>query len=97
MGNWDIFLNVPNLEVRDGITAGRLAEILCDDCTPGWGGPASGLTNAVLRPLRWAGLLRREGGLGLQGRTYHKTPLWAAALVLETDARRGSIIPFAKM
>jgi hypothetical protein len=97
MGNWDIFLDVLNLELHDGITAARLAEVLYGETTPGWGGPASGLTVAVLRPLCWAGLLRREGGLGLQERMYHKTPLWSAALVLETDARRGSIIPFAKM
>ena len=56
MGNWDIFLNVLNLELRDGITAGRLAEVLYGDTTLGWGGSASGLTVAVLRPLCWAGL-----------------------------------------
>jgi hypothetical protein len=93
MGNWDIFLNVLNLELRDGITAGQLAEVLYGDATPGWGSPASGLTNAVLRPLCWAGLLCRKGDLGLQERIYHKTPLWPAALVLETDARRGAVIP----
>ena len=66
MGNWDIFLIVLNLELRDGITAGQLTEVLYGDSTPGWGGPASRLTVAVLRPLCWAGLLRREAGLGLK-------------------------------
>ena len=35
MGSWDIFLNVLNLELRDGITAVWLAEVFYGDATPG--------------------------------------------------------------
>ena len=55
MGNWGIFLNVLNLELRDGITAGQLAKVLYGDAAPGMGGLTRGLTNVVLRPLCRAG------------------------------------------
>lgn len=43
----------------------------------------------IIRPLCWLGLLREDCvGLNiLQDGTYHKTPLWAACLKLESDTQ----------
>ena len=78
IGNWDIFLNILNHEIGDGITADRFARFLYGDVAPGWGGTASGLSVAVLRPLCWTGLLMSEGGFGLEERVFRKSPLWDA-------------------
>lgn len=96
MGSWDLFLNILNREIGDGITAPDFARILYGEIAPGWGGPASGLCLAVLRPLCWAGLLRYEGGFGLEERVYHKTPLWDAALVLDPISSGDNVIPFRR-
>ena len=90
LGNWDVFLNVLNVEAEDGISIDEYAQILY--------GPRSedkGKVNLVshilyshiLRPLCWTGLLsEHKSGHGyLRDRIYLKTPLWKAALKLETD------------
>lgn len=96
MGNWDLFLNILNHEIGCGITADHFARILYGDITPGWGGPASGLSLAVLRPLCWIGLVERDEGFGLDERIYRKTPLWDAALVLDPISSADNVIPFRR-
>lgn len=96
VGNWDIFLNILNHEIADGITAEHFARILYGDVAPGWGGPASGLSLAVLRPLCWIGLVESDEGFGLDDRIYRKTPLWDAALVLNPISRSDNLIPFRR-
>ena len=86
-GNWGVFLNILNVEAQTGLSQDRFAALI------------TGLTEEglkldyhfrplvyvhVLRPLAWAGLLaeHRDG----TERLFFKTPLWQAALKLETDA-----------
>ncbi|WP_425416507.1 hypothetical protein [Oricola indica] len=91
LGNWDIFLNVLNVEAEDGLSAEEFAQLLY--------GKESGdamrimtvrsiLYSHVLRPLCWAGLLseHRSGRGFLATRTFIKTPLWKTALRLTTDS-----------
>lgn len=95
-GNWNLFLNILNHEFGCGITADHFARILYGDITPGWGGPASGLSLAVLRPLCWIGLVESGEGFGLDERIYRKTPLWDAALVLGPISPGDNVIPFRR-
>lgn len=90
-GNWDIFLNILNLEAETAISGAALSEKLF--------GPeeeingirlqrkASGFYSAVLRPLCWLGLLReiKPANNFLAEALYEKTPLWKTALNLERD------------
>ena len=80
-----------NLEAEDGITADEYAwNLFSPKCEE------EGKVNLiphivysqVLHPLCWAGLLsEHKSGRGtLKDRVYIKTPLWKAALKLETDA-----------
>jgi len=91
MGNWDIFLNVINVEAEMGASEGRLCSVL-------YGGDeisfrrhsykiAFAFYAHVLRPLCWVGLLaEHRTGRGLdQSELFTKTPLWATALRLDTD------------
>lgn len=91
IGNWDIFLNVINVEAHAGASEERLCSVL-------FGGEEEGFRRHdyllaapfyihVLRPLCWAGLLQehRIGKRREQREVYTKTPLWAVALELETD------------
>lgn len=88
-GHWGIYLNMLNIEAQDGITHDRFASLV------------TGLTEEglqldyhfrpllyvhVLRPLAWTGLLteHRDGREHL----FVKSPLWSAALRLETDIFR---------
>jgi len=91
-GNWDIFLNVINVEAQGGLSKDRLCEVLY--------GPekSDGLHDAirtraalhihVLRPLCWMGLLEevRIGEGFAREEQYFKTAIWHKALKLETDA-----------
>lgn len=90
-GNWDIFLNIINVEAEQGLTEPHLVKSLyglekqgvydreCYD-------HAGFLFTHVLRPLSWIGFLEETSGGGrLSDRTYWKTPLWRACLKLETD------------
>lgn len=91
VGNWDIFLNVLNVEAEDGISIDEYAQLLY--------GPKAEekrkaslvshvLYSHVLRPLCWTGFLsEHKSGHGfLRDSIYLKTPLWKAALKLETDS-----------
>ena len=90
-GNWDIFLNVINVEAQDGLSTDRLCEVLY--------GPekSDGLLDAVrtraalhihvLRRLCWMGLLEEvRTGEGFERQVhYFKTAIWHQALKLDTD------------
>jgi hypothetical protein len=91
LGNWDIFLNVINVEAQAGVSEERLISVL-------YGGDEEDIRRYdyklsaafyihVLRPLCWAGLMEEHRtGTGLARRElYTKTALWSAALKLETD------------
>ena len=91
IGNWDVYLNVINVEAHAGASEERLCSVL-------FGGEDEGFRRHdhmlaatfyihVLRPLCWAGLLHehRTGKRYELREVYTKTPLWAAALDLETD------------
>lgn len=96
LGSWEIFLNVINVEAEGGTIAERLREAL-------YGPPAAGprydpiagqLYVEVLRPLCWLGLLQVVGEERMASRdnVYAKTPLWRAALRLDTDASLRPIV-----
>ena len=88
-GSWEIFLNVINVEAEDGISAERLREVLYGPSDPGprYDPIAGQLYVEVLRPLCWLGLLQVVGEERMASRDniYAKTPLWHAALQLDTD------------
>ena len=96
IGNWDIFLNVINVEAEGGISQGRLREVLYGLPDPGVGYDrlAGTLYSEVLRPLCWLGLLEIVGEqrFALRDNVFTKTPLWHAALRLDTDASRPTIV-----
>ncbi|NKB53197.1 MAG: hypothetical protein GKR98_17885 [Boseongicola sp.] len=91
LGNWDVFLNVLNVETEDGATGADLRRVLFGEPDPagGFDDVLSRLYIQVLRPLCWTGLLEENRAKGLLLRTrestFTKTPLWRAALRLETD------------
>ena len=90
-GNWDVFLNVINIEADHAVTEEHVFSVL-------FGAPETDIWTAhyrlastfyihVLRPLCWLGLLaEHQVGQGLLKRAiFTKTPLWPAAFALETD------------
>ena len=98
-GNWDIFLNVINVEAHLGCSNEHLCKVLLGSFRA-----QHGLTHQhlkypsysqclypfyvqCLRLLVWLGLLHETmtGKASLRGRIFTKTPLWFAALRLETD------------
>lgn len=88
--NWDVFLNVLNVEAENGVTASAFREILYGPHDPakGYDEALGGLYIQVLRPLCWVGLLAEHGSadsISFGPRTFIKTPLWRAALQLDTD------------
>lgn len=92
LGNWDIFLNVLNVETEDGPTGGHLRRVLYGEpdkrSLPNYDDEMERLYIQVLRPLCWAGLLHQQRGDGrfrIEDAVFMKTPLWKAALQLETD------------
>ena len=92
LGNWDIFLNVLNVETEDGATGAELRRILYGELDqqtlPHYDDVMGRLYLQVLRPLCWAGLLhqqRSEDQFRTEDVVFMKTPLWKAALQLETD------------
>ena len=94
LGNWDIFLNVINVEARAGCTLAHLLNTLYgweaqDRYDPEYSDIRFALKFCVLQPLGWLGLLW-EDRMGLNiwdDGTFYKTPLWNAALKLETDGQ----------
>jgi len=90
LGNWDVFLNVLNVETEDGATGADLRQVLFGEPNPGdrFDQVLSNLYIQVLRPLCWTGLqeeTRTKGLLRTRESTFTKTPLWRAALRPETD------------
>lgn len=90
LGNWDVFLNVLNVETEDGATGADLRQVLFGETDPagGFDDMLSRLYIQVLRPLCWTGLLqetRAQGLLRTRESIFTKTPLWRTALRLETD------------
>jgi hypothetical protein len=92
LGNWHIFLNLINIEARQGCKSARLIEVLYgmtdnENYDPHYGSGRSTYRINVLRPLCWLGLLSEEtGGKRMfKDSTYHKTALWMASLKLESD------------
>ena len=89
LGNWDIFLNVLNVETEDGATGADLRRVFYGESEPGFDAMMSGLHIQVLRPLCWAGLLEKQDGASRyrsEDAVFVKTPLWRSALILDTDA-----------
>ena len=94
LGNWDIFLNVINVEARTGCTLAHLLKTLYgweekDGFDPEHSNVRFAFKFCVIRPLCWLGLLwedRESLNLWEDG-TYYKTPLWQAALKLDTDGQ----------
>ncbi|MCZ4288479.1 hypothetical protein [Hoeflea alexandrii] len=92
-GNWDVFLNVINVEAHGGATEPDLLEVLygCssqDAAAEGYWHYASFLHWHVLTPLYWIGFLDRiQVGDSFRDREnfYIKTPLWQKCFRLETD------------
>lgn len=90
LGNWDLFLNVLNVETEDGATGADLRQVLfgAHDPAVGFDDVLSSLYIQVLRPLCWTGLLnmdRAKGFRSAEQSVFTKTPLWKVALRLETD------------
>ena len=90
LGNWDVFMNVLNVETEDGATGTKLRQVLFGEPNPGnrFDQVLSSLYIQVLRPLCWTGLLHMDRAKGLRSTEqslFYKTPLWRASLRLETD------------
>lgn len=77
LGNWDIFLNVINVEAEGAISAERLYEVLYGPPDPGprYDPIAGQLYVEILRPLCWLGLLQvvGEARLAFRDNLYAKT------------------------
>ncbi len=96
---WDVFLNVLNVETEDGATGAHLRRVLFGEPEmgplPRYDEVMGQLYIQVLRPLCWAGLLQQERGhpsYRFEDAVFMKTPLWRAALRLETDDVLGRAI-----
>jgi len=92
IGNWDVFLTVLNVEAEDGATGAHLRRVLYGEPETGpfprYDEVMGALYIQVLRPLCWAGLLHEESGAvsyRMEDELFVKTPLWKAALRLDTD------------
>ena len=89
LGNWDIFLNVINVEADHGTSRFALRKALYGDPDPSgsfYDVTASMLYVTVLRPLCWAGLLAEGPPEGSSSNeTFTKTELWRRTLRLDTD------------
>lgn len=89
-GNWDVFLNVINIEAQGGVSEGRLCSVLFgvpdEDVWRSDFRLAAAFSVHVLRPLCWVGLLvEYKISKSFLDRGVMKTPLWPAALALATD------------
>lgn len=93
-GNWDIWLNVMNVEAHGGVSEAALLKTFYGlECIAAgdrefWN-HASFLMWHVLKPLSWLGYLDEtglDGGYSPLDRTiYTKTPLWQKTFRLDTD------------
>ena len=89
LGNWDIFLNVINVEADHGSSRSALRNAFYGDPDPSdsfYDSIASTLYVTVLRPLCWAGLLEEEAPHHSRSdEQFTKTELWRRTLRLDTD------------
>jgi hypothetical protein len=88
--NWDVFLNVMNVENENGASGADLRRVLFGEPGPkgNFDNILSSLYIQVLRPLCWTGLLHMDRAKGLMSNErnlFTKTPLWKASLRLRTD------------
>ena len=88
-GNWDIFLNVINVEANQGCDLAHLRTALYgppEADQRGFDGIGSTLYVTVVRPLCWAGLLQSDESASRRSKAqFHKTELWRRYLRLDTD------------
>jgi hypothetical protein len=91
LGNWDIFLNVINVEADRGCGLAHLRTMLYgfpEEDRRGFDGVGSTLYVTVVRPLCWAGLLESDESAGRRSSAqFYKTELWRRYLRLDTDNR----------
>ena len=93
LGNWDVFLNVINVEARNRLTEAHLVKTLYgleqskEVYDREYQDHALFLPISVLRPLEWMGLLRKVSAANAKRSEsiYLKTPLWAKLFDLPTD------------
>jgi hypothetical protein len=93
LGNWDVFLNILNVETEDGAAGAHLRRTLFGEPDPNQfprhDEMMGRLYTQILRPLVWTGFLqetRLDGSLRARDSLFTKTPLWKAALKLDTES-----------
>lgn len=90
LGNWDVWMNVINVETDHGTTESALCEAFYgqrhDWNNDGWRTMLT-FSSCVLRPLEWAGLIMMiaENRDGKHLHHVFKTPLWRSVTKLDTD------------
>jgi hypothetical protein len=86
-GNWDVWLNVMDLETTHGATGKHITDTLygAEDEPNEFDPRTSRLHSSVLGPLIYCGLLdeSRDNGRKLVERVYRKTALWTRYLKLD--------------
>jgi hypothetical protein len=94
MLNWNVFLNVLNVEAENGALGADLRRTFYGEPTPEhfphYDVVMANLYTQVLRPLIWTGLIqetRSAKSFRSQESVFTKTPLWKASLKLETDSQ----------
>ncbi|MBG0511105.1 MULTISPECIES: hypothetical protein [Agrobacterium] len=94
---WRMFLNLLNIKARSGCSLNEVVKILypsvahlsdAEMTIEAWT-LKSGIRYGVIRRLCWLGVLyeAKEGLKLFQDGPFHKTPLWAACLQLESDTQ----------
>jgi hypothetical protein len=87
VGNWDIWLNVLDVETQQGASGKQITEALYGvaEVENEFDPRTSDLYNGVLKPLLWCGLLQENMDISrkLTQRVYTKTPLWGRYLQLD--------------
>lgn len=89
-GNWDVWLNVMNVEMDQGATENHLYEVFYSDevgSVDRSRRERAVFTSFVLRPLVWSGLIFEQDATcnDRKERHYFKTPLWRSVLKLDLD------------
>ncbi|MGL4414716.1 hypothetical protein [Roseinatronobacter monicus] len=96
MGNWDIWLNVIDIEAQHGISGEDLTKALYGPLEIGqaFDPRTSALYDGVLTPLVWTGLLQEDMSQGrkLSERVYIITPLWRRYLELDPKKPRLRVV-----
>lgn len=86
-GNWDVWLNVMDIETTHGASGRQITEVFygAEDEPNEFDPRTSALYEGVLKPLMYCGLLEenRDSRRKLVDRVYRKTPLWTRYLKLD--------------